>query len=235
MKKIYRMVIDSETCPLDTTEQVVSPSNMFAYDVGYAIVDRKGNVYVKRSFIIDDIFNKEADLMKSAYYAKKIPQYKADLKAGNRTLVSFHDLRKIMVQDMEAYDVKEVYAHNMRFDYGTLNNTQRYLTKSKYRYFFPYGTEICDTLKMCQQILGNRPTYKAFCEKHGYLTKHKTPRPQMTAEVIYRFITQNVDFVESHTALEDVMIEKDILKYLFRQHKKIEKSLWKPLDKSLSM
>jgi hypothetical protein len=39
-------------------------------------------------------------------------------------------------------------------------------------------------------------------------------------------MTGNNDFIESHTALEDVMIEKDILAYCFNKHKKMRKLLW---------
>ncbi len=217
----YRIVIDTETCPLDKDFDGVCASNMFVYDVGYAIVDKRGNVYRTRSFVNADIYLGEKELMKSAYYAKKIPQYEKDLRAGTRKLASMATIRRTLVADMQEYNVKEIYAHNMRFDYGSLNNTQRYLTKSRYRFFFPYGVEICDTLRMARDVLGNMPTYKKFCEGNGYLTK--TGHARMTAEIIYRFITGENDFVESHTGLEDVMIEKDILAYCFRQHKKMNR------------
>jgi hypothetical protein len=58
------------------------------------------------------------------------------------------------------------------------------------------------------------------------MTKHKIPRPQVKAETIYRYISGNYDFKESHTGLEDVMIEKDILTYCFRKHKKMRKLLF---------
>ena len=125
---------------------------------------------------------------------------------------------------MKEYRIKEAYAHNMRFDYHTLNTTERWLTKSKYRYFFPYGTEICDTLKMARDVLGKMPTYVRFCEENGFTTS--TGKPRFTAEIIYRFITKDVDFVESHTALEDVEIETEILAYCYRQHKAMRRKLW---------
>ena len=36
---------------------------------------------------------------------------------------------------------------------------------------------------------------------------------RFTAEIIHRYLTGNLDFVEEHTGLEDVLIEKDILAY----------------------
>ena len=45
-KKKYYMVLDTETCPIDRERQDVTPENMLVYDIGYAIVDKKGNVYL---------------------------------------------------------------------------------------------------------------------------------------------------------------------------------------------
>lgn len=223
-RKKYMIVIDTETCPVDALLDEVSPYNMFVYDCGWAVVDKQGNVYKSRSYLNADIFLDEKDLMKSAYYAEKIPMYWEGVKNGTRKLKSFYNIRKKLLKDIEKFGVTEIYAHNMRFDYGTLNNTQRYLTKSKYRYFFPKNVEICDTLKMARQILGKMPSYKNFCVENGFMTKNN--RLRFTAEIIYRFLTDNLDFVESHTGLEDVMIEKEILAYCYRQHKAMNRKLW---------
>lgn len=220
----YKIVIDTETCPIDKDFIGVSPENMWVYDLGYAVVDKRGNVYETFSFVNADIFLNEKELMNSAYYANKIPMYWEDIKAGKRILTSFYNIRKQLLESIEKYEVTEIFAHNMRFDYGTLNITQRWLTKSKYRYFFPYGMEICDTLKMARDILGNMPTYRRFCEENGLMTKNN--QPQYKAETIYKFITKNLDFVESHTGLEDVLIEKEILAYCYKQHKKMRKLLF---------
>ena len=220
----YKIVLDTETCPMDKELTEVMPSNMLTYDCGWAVVDKRGNVYKTRSFVNADIFIGEKDLMKSAYYANKLPQYWEDIESGKRILTSFYNIRKALLEDIEEYSVTEVFAHNMRFDYGTLNTTQRWETKSKYRYFFPIGVEICDTLKMARDIISKMPTYINFDSENGYLTKNG--QVQLKAETIYRFIMQDTDFIESHTALEDVMIEKEILAYCYRQHKKMRKKLW---------
>lgn len=220
----YKIVIDTETCPIDKDFIGVSPENMWVYDLGYAVVDKRGNVYETFSFVNADIFLNETELMNSAYYANKIPMYWEDIKAGKRILTSFYNIRKQLLESIEKYEVTEIFAHNMRFDYGTLNITERWLTKSKYRYFFPYGMEICDTLKMARDILGKMPTYRRFCEENGLMTKNN--QPQYKAETIYKFITKNLDFVESHTGLEDVLIEKEILAYCYKQHKKMRKLLF---------
>ena len=97
----YRMVLDTETCPLDRDLQEVNPSNMWAYDIGWAIVDKRGKVYKTASFVNADIFLGEKQLMKSAYYAEKIPKYWEQIKNGERVLTSWYNIRMAMLADIE--------------------------------------------------------------------------------------------------------------------------------------
>ena len=225
-RKHYIIVLDTETCPLDKDFDGVSPFNMFVYDIGWAVVDKKGNVYETKSYINRDIFMDEKALMDSAYYSDKIPKYWEDIKSGKRKVATWYTIRKDLADTMKRYDTKTVCAHNARFDDGATKNTQRWLTKSKYRNFLPYGTEVWDTMKMALDVVAKTPTYKRFCEENGFMTKHKTPRSQVKAEVLYKYITGNLDFTESHTGLEDVLIEKEILAYCFAKHQKMRKELY---------
>jgi hypothetical protein len=226
-RKVYGIMLDTETANTIVEEDGnLEMRFVLPYDIGFAVIDTKGNIYEKYSFVNEDIFCDEFKLMQSAYYADKIPNYIRDLAKGNRKLANTFEIRKTICDLIEKYDCKFVCCHNARFDYRALNNIQRWTTKSKYRYFLPYGIEVWDTLKMARDVIAKMPTYRKFCEENGFMTKHKTPQPQLTAEVIYRFITNNVDFIESHTGLEDVEIETEIFKYLVRQHKPMRKKLF---------
>lgn len=225
-RRKYFIVLDCETAPCDREVEEVTPINMLAYDLGWAVTDRYGNIYATRSYVIADIFLDEKELMKSAYYAEKIPQYWEDIKSGKRILTTFYNVHKQLLADIEMFNVSRVFGHNMRFDYGSLNNTERWLTKSKYRYFLPYGVEVCDTLKMARQVIATMPTYQHWCENNGYMTKHRKPQPRLTAEIIYRFLSGDDDFEEEHKGLDDVLIEVQIMAYCFRKHKKMECRLW---------
>ena len=46
-----------------------------------------------------------------------------------------------------------------------------------------------------------------------------------SAEVVWAYLTDNVDFEEKHTGLEDVKIEVQIMAHCFRQHKKMDKGI----------
>ena len=221
----YVLVLDTETAnTLVDEDGRMDMSSVLMYDCGWSVVDTKGNVYLERSFVNRDIFVYERELMRSAYYAWKIPRYVEDLRNGNRIMANTYEIRQQMLADMELYHIHEVVAHNARFDLNALNGIQRWTTKSQYRYWFPYGTEVWDTMKMARDVIHKMPTYRRFCEEHGLLTANG--RLSTTAENLYRFITKNPNFVESHTGLEDVQIEREIMFYCFRQHKKMRKGLW---------
>ena len=115
-----------------------------------------------------------------------------DIQAGRRTLTSFYNIWKIFNEVIAKYGVEEIYAHNARFDYGTLQNTQRWLTKSKYRYFFPFGTKILDTLKMAREALKGSENYRGFCEKNGFVCKNGTPRYRHTSFFSSEFAAESV-------------------------------------------
>ena len=224
-RRTYIMMLDTETCNTRTDENgKLDMRDVLVYDKGWEVIDKHGNVYEKKSYIAREIFFGMSDVMTSAYYADKIPKYLEEIAKGDRVVASFYEIRKDFLDTMKRYETNIVCAHNARFDYNALNTTQRYLTKSQYRYYFPYGTEVWDTLKMARSVVAKTPTYKRFCEENGYMTKNNQVR--LTAEILYRYITRDNEFVESHTGLEDVDIERQILAYCFRKHKAMKKALW---------
>lgn len=220
-RKKYFMVLDTETCPIDRELEEVTPTNMLVYDIGYTITDKKGNVYRTGSYIVSDIFFGEFyTKMQSSYYANKIPKYMEQIAKGERVVKTWKQISFILRKVLEEFDINVVVAHNARFDYGVLRNTKDYLEEYP---ILPY-VEWWDTLKMARSILKERKSYKRFCEDNNYMTKNNQCR--FTAEVIYRYLTNDLEFEESHTGLEDTLIEKDILAFCIKQHKKMDKLLF---------
>ena len=223
-RKTYLLGIDTETANGYITDDKLDLKDSLVYDIGYVIADKQGNIYEKGRFAIADIYCWH-ELMDSAYYKEKLPQYEEQIRTGERKLVSIWTARKILTALVEKYNVKAWYAHNARFDMNALNNTVRYLSGSAVKYFFP-KMEIWDTLKMSRDVLKQRKTYTAFCNRNGFKTKHKPPQNQYKAETIFRYITMNKDFEEQHVGLDDILIETKILAYRFRSHKKMRKCLF---------
>lgn len=209
------IVIDTET-----TNSIDDP---FCYDIGFIVMDTEGTIYEQFSFVVADVFL-DKELMSSAYFADKIPSYWQDIKEGKRTLKRFKNIKKIFRQMCRQYNISKVVAHNARFDYHSCNLTSRFLTNSKYRFFFPYGIEIWDSLKMSREVFSKDNDYCAFCKENNYLTKNGAKR--FTAEILYRYLTNNNDFIESHSGLEDVLIEKEIFLECIKRVPNINGALW---------
>lgn len=193
------------------------------YDIGFAVIDRTGQVYAKYSFVVHDTFIGMAEQLATAYYANKFPQYHADLRAGRRKLATWAQIIQIVDALLEKWNISDVVAHNANFDCRATNHTSRLLHGDS---FFKRHVEWWDTLQMAASTICKQKSYIRFCEENGYMTRNKVPRPQMKAEVIYRYITGNNTFIESHTGLEDCMIEKEIFAKCCRQHKKMRHTFY---------
>lgn len=215
-RKSYYLTIDTETannidCPI-------------VFDIGGAVHDKKGNVLETFSFIVQEVFYEMPHLMSECFYLVKVPYYNTQIYNKERIIKSWYEIKKHIDELCDKYKVKAIIAHNMRFDYRATNTTQRYLTKSKYRYFFPYNVELWDTLEMARSTICKQKSYIKWCAKNGYLAKNG--RPRATAEILYRYISNNNNFIENHTGLEDVLIEKEIFVRCIAQHKKMRKKCW---------
>lgn len=210
------MMIDTET-----TNDIDCP---IVYDVGFSIFDLEGTTYAERSYVNADIFL-DKNLMQYAYFVDKVPQYWEEIKAGDRRLAKWYTITREINELMQKYNVEILCAHNARFDYRSMHLTQRYITTSKWRWVFPFGTfEWWDTLKMARAILKDNDDYTRFCFDNNFVTKNN--RVQYTAEVIYRWLTNNVEFAEKHTGLEDVKIERQIFEFLINENPDFDGRLW---------
>lgn len=213
----YYLVIDTETANgLD---------DPLVYDIGGVVADKQGRIYERFSFVIRDIFLYEKTLMKTAYYSSKIPQYVESIRKNESILTSFFNARKYILNLMKKYNIQDVAAYNAHFDMTALNTTQRWLTKSRYRYFFPYGTRFVCIWNMACQTLCQRKTYKDFCEKNelfsgnGHGTNKKAKNLSTSAENVYRYLLLQPDYQEEHKGLDDVLIESEIMRRCFSSHK----------------
>lgn len=204
------LVIDTETA--NSVEQPLP------YDVGYAIVNTEtGEIYTEKSFVVAEIFFDD-ELMKGAYFADKIPQYWEDIKAKKRIVKSICNIRREIKKDMQTYSVSKVGAYNMGFDNRATKNDVRFISGSMVRWFFPFGTEFfCIWNMACTSIL-NTADYVRFALDNGFVSEHNNI--QTSAENAYRFLKNNIDFSESHTGLEDVKIEIEIMLAVLRSNMK---------------
>jgi len=212
-KNKYAIVLDTETA-----NSIHFP---LPYDIGFCIVEiATGKIVARFSLCVYEIYVLQKEMMESAYYAEKLPQYEEELKNGERKLVRLYTAKKLIADLMKEYNTNIVYAYNMNFDKRALNNDQKFVTNNKYKYFFPYGTEFRCIWHMACQVLLARPSYIKFALENGFVSEKGNILTN--AECCYRYITKDPNFEEVHKGIDDVEIETAILMACRRQHKKMK-------------
>lgn len=211
------LIIDTETCN--------SLDDPIVYDVGAEVFNDTGQTLEIVSLTNKDIFL-DKEFMSSAYYADKIPTYWKEIWANKRELLSWNKIKDRIYSMCARHDCSIAVAHNARFDNRALNLTQRYITTSKHRYFLPYNCIWWDTLRMAREVLKGNDTYKNFCKYYNFMTSNN--QPKFTAEVLYKFLSGDIDFEEKHVGIEDIKIEKEIFLWCLNQKPDIDGRLWRP-------
>ena len=214
-RKKYLMVLDVETANTNTLSQ---HNDGLVYDLGFTIIDKKGNIYVKRSFAISEIFD-WSELMSTAYYFKKLPLYYEKLAKKQMEKITIWEARKRIKKAIELFNITEVWAYNASFDYTTLNNTVRLLSGSACKWFLPYGVKVCDIWSVACQVLGLQKTFQweNVRNANGNLITN--------AERMFSYLAQDFNFKEEHTGLADALVESQILARCLASHKKINKKI----------
>lgn len=214
-RKKYLMVLDVETANTNTLSK---HNDGLVYDLGFTVIDKKGNIYAKRSFAIKEIFDWK-ELMSTAYYNYKLPRYYKALEEKQMEKITIWEARKRIKKAIEIFNIKEVWAYNASFDYTTLNNTVRLLSGSACRWFLPYGIKVCDIWSVACQVLGNQKTFQ------WENIRNKNNNLITNAERMFAYLSQDFDFQEEHTGLADAIVESAILTRCLASHKKIDKKI----------
>lgn len=208
MKKNVYAIIDTETAN--------GLKNPLCYDVAVIIFDKKGTELFRKNWLVSNVWNNER-MFKTAYYAWKRPLYDNIEKEIVNTYTFISEMNEII----DNYQVNFLLAYNLKFDLNSINKTvERFTYNSK---FNTENVEYIDVWNVAIDIIMNNNSYKSFCRENGFISdagNYKT-----SAEICYRFLTNVIDFDESHTAMDDCEIEKEIFMTCVKRKKKIEKGI----------
>ena len=189
------LVFDTETTSLNKP---------FCYNVGYTVVSiPSGSILCRRDFIIEQIWH-NISLFSTAYYAEKRPIYVKAMRSKKCVMDKWGYVMRQMKKDIKTYKVKSAYAYNSPFDDSVFTyNCDWFKTNN------PLETiPIYDIRGYAIEYIVDAK-YKAFCDANSFYTD--MGNYSTTAEMIYRYLTSNPSFEESHTALSDAEIETTIL------------------------
>ena len=186
------------------------------YDLGYIIADASGVVYVERRAIISDVFCDTA-LMRTAYYADKIPAYYAALAAGEAVMMTARDAIEMLRNDLKKWNVRDVWAYNARFDADTLSSTVLECSNGWAKFPLPYGAKYRDVWTYARTTICKTQKYKKYCRAHGLLTA--SGNASTSADAVGKYL-RGSHYSEEHTALMDARDELYILLKCLKSKKK---------------
>lgn len=207
----YVMVVDTETA-----NGLAFP---LPYDIGGVVLDTiTGEIVEQFSYVVAEVFL-DRELMSTAYYCEKVPTYWEQIKSGERKLCRLLTIRKAVLSLIDKFGIKRVFAYNMGFDKRSTNNDCRKYTDFV-KWFFPYGIELLDIWNACCNSLLNTKKYVKWAKTHGFVSP--AGNIQTSAEVAYRYLTNDPEFIEKHQGLEDCLIEAALLMNCVKRKVKME-------------
>lgn len=121
-RRKYYMILDCETATLpkateyesERAKKTIAIAKPLIYDLGYTIIDNKGNIYAKKNFLISEIFS-VPEIFNTAYYKDKRNLYLAKLQKGEIILTDWNTANRELTEDLSL--VCAVGAYNSMFDY----------------------------------------------------------------------------------------------------------------------
>lgn len=200
--------LDGNIVVFDT--ETISLQKKFIYNLGYQIVSPDGKVLLKRDLVIRQIYDNKP-LFETAYYATKRPLYVSAMRSRRTKKVSWGDACRIMLKDLKDYNVADGFAFNSSFDESAFYFTHMFFSNKRRPLDGIRVNDIMDYIGVFTQT----EDYKNFCKENGFVCSNG--RVKRTAESCFAYISNNPQFKEAHTALNDSEIETDILMFALRQ------------------
>ena len=255
-RRKYYMILDCETATLPCAadlpadaKQKVAIAKPLIYDLGWQIIDAKGNVYRRRSFLISEIFSVPA-VFDTAYYASKRPIYLERLERGEIELTDWK--RAVSVLERDLSEVSAVGAYNSMFDFKkAIPFTELYINNL---YSAQFHSWLAMQGRICKNIANGRTyenrkefesevfrfhgvAYPLF-DLWGLSARHLLNNDEYkracvdnewitasgkyfktSAETSFRFLAKDFNFDEEHTALSDEEIESKIFAEIHKRTK----------------
>lgn len=217
------IVLDTEG--VDTVkhnDKRVHPETSLFYDLGFIVVDgNTGDILDRYSFINTDVFFND-ELMTSAYYANKRQIYFAGMNSL-WTLANTKTILKTFINACERYNVGKIWAYNASYDKEITKNTVHTISNGFCEEFTPANIQWCDIWDYAGSTLCNTKKYVKWCLQNNYISGKGNPKT--SAEIVFRYITKDNSFCEAHTALNDCVIENEILQKAKKRKQKARKSM----------
>jgi hypothetical protein len=216
MKQKTFLIADGETVGLG--------NRAYIFDFAYTIATRK-TVILQRDFLVRETLTNPAVMLGALYNAqwrdmmggKIFTDYIPMLDNGETCLYSWREIIETMREDMATHNVDVFVAYNLGFDMRAIATTHKWIGQGGK--VLNYRPDLLCLWEFACTTVCNTRLYHDVARSQNWVSEADNVRT--TAEKVYAYLTNNWDFVESHTALDDAVIETEILQRLLAKKKTI--------------
>lgn len=197
------LVFDTETTGMITQDLL---------NVGYKIIDlnpatSEHKTLISRDYLVGDLYNNTTLMLNDAFVgAEKYGIYTALLESKQIIKHSIEKIFLIMRNDIAKYKPLFGYAYNCSFDIDKFEKTA-----DKYQIENPLnGLPIHDIWAYAVNHICRTTEYIEWARVNDIITESGVYL-KTSVEAVVKFLTNNLNFTEQHTALDDVGWETAIL------------------------
>lgn len=191
-------------------------SNLRPYNIGWVVADKNGTIYTAHNVacmpsVEDNLIERitkqnNASLETANIMAQKnIHEILTDTKNKYEKVFGIDEIFNMLLTDITAHEIKRIWAYNVTFDRSALAR----LFSSEQFEILSNLVCFCDIITAITHTYLLSKDYVKFCIENDFITAKKNVRS--TAEIVYRYLFNDLTFEEEHTGLADVMIELKIL------------------------
>ncbi len=230
----------NQICDSVEQKRKVAIAKPLVYDIGWVIMDRAGNIVKSENYLVQETFF-VPNIFNTAYYKEKRPVYMKLLQEGQIMTANWNDIMAVLLADLRVADITAAYNAQFDFkkaipftenyikhlysaDYNDWEEKQR---QACYDILHGDGGHNPDFMEpsfnlrdeefpiadlwgiACNRLI-NIDRYRDYCLRNSLLTT-SAQFFKSSAETAFQYLMKQHDFSEEHTALNDAMIEAQIL------------------------
>lgn len=231
-------------------KQTIAIAKPLVYDIGWCLTLPSGHILKKVSYLVQETFF-VPNVFNTAYYREKRPMYMDKLNKGEIAVKCWNDIVEELLFDCKCCDFVSAYNAQFDFkkaipftdryieklyssDYNAWEYGQRKSAESMIKgdkpksenwdaeHFILRGEQfdVVDIWAVACEQLVNKFAYKKACGETPMISGSglyfKT-----SAESVFRYLVDDYDFNEEHTALADAEIEVKILAKAYNEGKEV--------------
>lgn len=179
-------------------------------EFSYLVINKMFGKAQEHCYIIKEVWENE-EYRNGIFAKEKIAHWQDMLESGKAKLISIYKLYDLLNKTIKEKNITVFSAYNVAFDFDAIHKTYHRYGIDK-RADYESTNELLKLDKFCLWNYAKKifltKDYVKWAKANNIVTEKKNT--QSGAEAVYRYLTENTCFAETHYGIEDLQIEYSI-------------------------